>query len=207
MPWFLLPNSASKCQLQANYAGLRRIRKGGTQAIDHFLLLTAVVNSYLLFLYSNWPHEIVKTRSQVDFRTRLIESLLEAGKDALGPRKRSFSGVNQEAYEVPIHRHRQVKMATRSNCAACKGGRYQDRPLKRVALSEIAANSGRPSDRRTTWYGCKECHIHLCKNNGCFERYHQNSWNPPPFAYKYGSLIGSLSLWPVHLTRGARRGS
>jgi hypothetical protein len=131
-------------QLQGHNGGYRLIKRGGTQAIDQFLLLTALVNCYLLSLYSNWPGEErtkrQKYRSQTDFRIDLIEALFEAGKDAQVLGKRAFSYTNAEAYEVPLHQHEHVKMSTRRDCAACKGVTHADRPPKRVALGEIAAN-------------------------------------------------------------------
>ena len=162
-------------QLQGNNGDLRRIKRGGAQAVDQSLLLTVFVNIYLPSLYSEWPEEPPtqpKYRSQNDFRISLIEALFKAGQDAQVPRKRSYAGINMESYKVPVHQHRQIKMATRSNCVACKGGRHHDRPPKRVALAELAVQNGRTSTRVTSSYGCKECHVHLCRKGSCWERYH-----------------------------------
>lgn len=163
-------------QLQGQNAGLRRIKRGGAQAVDQFLLLTVLVNCYLLSLYAKWEGErTVKHRSQDDFRIKLVEALLAAGRDAKVQKKRVYPFTNAEALEVPLHRYQHVKMPTRKDCAACKGVRHHDRPPKRVALAEIAANSGGSSDRRTSYWGCKQCRVSLCKKGGCFERYHSNS--------------------------------
>ena len=162
-------------QLQGHNSGLRIIKRGGAQAVDQFLLLIVLVNCYLLSLYAKWEGEhTLKHRSQDDFRIKLVEALLATGKDAQVPRKRGYSHINAEALEVPVHRHQHVKMPTRKDCAACKGVRHHDRPPKRVALAEIAANSGRPSARRTSWYDYKQCGVSLCKEGGYFERYHRN---------------------------------
>jgi hypothetical protein len=158
-------------QLAGNNSGKRRIKRGGWQAIEQWLLVTVLVNSYLIALYSG-AEEGVKYESQDKFRLEIIEALLHLGKDAEVPRKRVFCHTNQEAFEVPIHRHQEVKMPTRKDCAACKGLRHWDRPPKRVALSEIAANTGRKSIRRSSWFGCKQCGVNLCNRYGCFERYH-----------------------------------
>ena len=137
------------------------------------MLVIVLVNSYLIAIYSG-AKEGVKYESQDKFRLEIIEALLRLGKDAGGPLKRLFSSTIQEALEVLLHRHQEVKMPTRKDCAACKGGRHWDRPPKRVALSEIAANKGRKCDRKTTIFGCKQCRVNLCNRNGCFDRYHSN---------------------------------
>jgi hypothetical protein len=43
--------------------------------------------------------------------------------------------------------YKQVKMAKRGYCVACKGMRYKDRLIKRVALSEMASNLSRESNK------------------------------------------------------------
>jgi hypothetical protein len=163
-------------QLQGQNGGLRRIKRGATQAVDQFLLQTVLVNCYLLSLYAKWEggERVVKHRSQDDFRINLVEALLAAKRNAKGPGKRVYPFTNSEGLEVPLHYHEHVKMPTRKDCYACKGVRHQDRPLKRVALGVIAANEGRSTQRRTSWYGYKQCKVALCKEGGCFERYHRN---------------------------------
>jgi hypothetical protein len=69
--------------------------------------------------------------------------------------------------------HEQVKMAKRGYCAACKGMRYRDRPIKRVALSEMASNLGRESSKHSSSFGCKQCDVHLCNYNSCFKRFYK----------------------------------
>jgi hypothetical protein len=76
---------------------------------------------------------------------------------------------------VPVQSHKLVKMAKRGVCVSYKGLRYRDRPRKRVALSEIAANQGKESVRHKPFYGCKQCNVHLCKNRGCFDIFHKES--------------------------------
>jgi hypothetical protein len=48
--------------------------------------------------------------------------------------------MNREAFEVPVYRYEHVKMPTKKNYTACKGVRFSNNPLKRVALAEIARN-------------------------------------------------------------------
>jgi hypothetical protein len=66
-----------------------------------------------------------------------------------------------------------VKIEKRGECVNCKGLRFGDRPKKRVALGEIAANQGRGSSRHESFYRCKQCDVHLCKNKGCFDVFHR----------------------------------
>jgi hypothetical protein len=58
---------------------------------------------------------------------------------------------------------------------SCKGLRFGDRPKKRQALAEIAANHGRESLIHDSIYGCKQCDVNLCKNSGCFDVFHRQS--------------------------------
>jgi hypothetical protein len=61
--------------------------------------------------------------------------------------KRRISRISQGASQVLVQLYTQVKMAKRGYCVACKGLRYGDRPIKRVALSEMASNLGRESSK------------------------------------------------------------
>jgi hypothetical protein len=68
--------------------------------------------------------------------------------------------------------HEQVKMAKRGYYAACKGMKYRDRPTKRVALSEMASNLSKESSKHQSTFRCKQCDVHLCKDNSCFGIFH-----------------------------------
>ena len=95
------------------------------------------------------------------------------GKDSEPCKKRRISVINQDATQEPVSSHMLVKMVKRGLCVNCKGLRFRDRPQKRVALAEIAANSRRDSLRHDSWYGCKQCDVHLCKERGCFDVFHK----------------------------------
>ena len=110
-------------QMQAHNSGQRRLRRGGGQAVEHFLLMTVLVNCYLLGLYSEWEGKKMP-RSQDNFRIQLGESLLILGKDAEVHKKRVYPHTDSEGLEVPLHLHQHVKMPTRKDCAACKGIRH-----------------------------------------------------------------------------------
>ena len=159
-------------QLQGHNAGLRRLRRGAIQALHQFMLLVVLSNCYLILCFSGHKGK-VNTRSQDDFRKKLVEALINMAKDAPGTRKRRNSNISKETFQVPVHKHKQIKMSTRSNCAACKGRRLHDHSRKRQALGEITANTGRTSTRSATFYGCKQCQVHLCDNNHCFIMYHR----------------------------------
>jgi hypothetical protein len=78
---------------------------------------------------------------------------------------------------VPVRSNELVKLSKIGKCVCCKGLRYGDWPEKRIALTQIAANQGRESVRKNSFYGYKQCHVHLCKNRGCFDVFHRRSEN------------------------------
>jgi hypothetical protein len=154
-------------QYQSSRSGLRRFKRGGYQAIDQWILEVILTNCLLIARKSGATY-----RNQHVFRIQLFESLLELGKGAPGARKRTVPHSKGEFIQVPLDQHHLEKMPTKRDCAYCKGGTAMDRPPKRVALAQIAANQGRQSIRRTSTFGCKICNIALCKNSSCFDRYH-----------------------------------
>ena len=159
--------------LTTQNAGLRHVERGGHQALEHWLLRTVLINCYLLALCSDVPEpREISFRSQQDFRRQLISSLLAMGRDSDIYPKRRISQISQGANYVPVQSHELVKMAKRGYCVACKGLRYGDRPRKRVALSEIASNRGRESSKHSSSFGCKQCDVHLCNYNSCFDIFH-----------------------------------
>jgi hypothetical protein len=72
-------------QLSATKAGLRRIRRGGWQALEQWLFRTVLVNSYLVALNAidGKRNRVINFRSQADFRLRIIDSLLKLEVDGL----------------------------------------------------------------------------------------------------------------------------
>ena len=164
--------------LTAQNAGLRGIRRGGHQALEHWLLRTVLVNCYLISLHSEvLEPRVLSFRSQREFREQLIEALLRKANrpctSSVISQKRRISIISQSCTNTPLNRHTQMKMQRIGLCVACKGLRAGDRPRKRTALATIAINMGRESKRSRSLYGCKECDVHLCNNNTCFSRFHQ----------------------------------
>jgi transposase IS4-like protein len=162
--------------LTAQNPGLRHVVRGGAQALEHWLLRTVLVNCYLLALCSDVPEpREINFRSQQDFRRQLVGALLAMGSDSDISPKRRIGRISQSADQAPVQSHERVKMEKRGECVNCKGLRFGDRPKKRVALGEIAANKGRKSSRHESFYGCKQCDVHLCKNRACFDVFHRES--------------------------------
>ena len=161
--------------LTAQNPGLRCVKRGGSQALEHWLLRTVLVNCYLLALCSDVPEpRQVSFRSQQDFRKQLIGSLLSMAKDTSICPKRRISRISEGVDQVPLQSHEQVKMGgKRGYCVVCKGLRFGDRPQKRVALGVIATNSGRKNSNHSSRVGCKQCDVFLCNNNSCFEVFHK----------------------------------
>jgi len=142
--------------LTAQNAGLRHVERGGHQALEHWLLRTVLINCYLLALCSDVPEpRQVSFRSQQDFRSQLIGSLLAMGKDSEICPKRRISQISQGADLVPVESHEQVRLSKNGRCVCCKGLRFTDRPKKRIALAQIGANQGRESLTHYTFFGYK----------------------------------------------------
>ena len=149
-------------------AGLRPIVRGGHQAIKHWLFRVALVNSYLLSLCSNIEsHREVNFWSQQDFRIQLVDVLLYMAKDARVSPKRRVSYISTDAETLPVIQHQLVRRQSRKDCVCCKGLRITDRPQKRIALGDIAANHKRESRRRSTNHYCKQCDVAICKKGMC----------------------------------------
>jgi hypothetical protein len=154
-------------------AGLRPIVRGGHQAIEHWLFRVALVNSYLLSLCSDIEtYREVNFRSQQDFRTQLVDALLHMAKDARVSPKRRVSHMSTDAETLPVIQHQLVRRQGRKDCVCCKGLRITDRPQKRIALGDIAANQGRESKRRQTDHYCKQCDVAICRKGMCWRIYH-----------------------------------
>jgi hypothetical protein len=154
-------------------AGLRQIVRGGHQAIEHWLFRVALVNSYLLSLCSDLEGQReVNFRSQQDFRTQLVDALLHMAKNAQVSPKRRISHMSTDAETFPVRQHQMVRRQGRKDCVCCKGLRIGDRPQKRMALGDIAANQKRESKRSQTDHYCKQCDVAICRKGMCWRRYH-----------------------------------
>jgi hypothetical protein len=84
--------------LTAQNPGFRPVRRGGSQALEHWLLRTVLVNCYLLALCSDVPEpRQVSFRSQQDFRKQLIGSLLSMSRETSISPKRRISRISEGA--------------------------------------------------------------------------------------------------------------
>ena len=196
-------------QLTAQNAGLRRVVRGGHQALEHWLLRVVSINCCVLFqqlrlIGLGRP----KLRSQREFRISIIEGLIVLGRSTYRSPKRRVSLMSQDADNIPLPSHQMVKRETRGQCIACKGGRFSDRPKKRVALKAIAANTGRDYAINLSSYGCKQCDVWLCKKRSCFDVFHRNEENWPLCTKNPDVLIGqngSLRVRTVQCKPGSSR--
>lgn len=68
--------------LSAMIAGLRRIKRGAWQALEHWLLQVVLVNTYVIAQIWRRENDLPKLRSQVVWREAIVEGLLEAAKEA-----------------------------------------------------------------------------------------------------------------------------
>lgn len=161
--------------LTSQNPGLRPIKRGGHQAIEHWLLRIVLINCYLIAKRSDIPPpRSINFRSQMDFRSQLVTSLLLLGEEQYRNPKKRVGIVDSTADKLDPAFHQQVRMDKRGVCINCRGGRFSDRPRKRIALAEIAVNNNRQTQNRKSIFGCKECNIHLCQDRSCFAEFHNN---------------------------------
>lgn len=160
-------------QLAAMNAGLRNVRRGGWQAIEHWLLRVVLCNCFLLAWWAgpDGPREI-NFRSQKDFRHQLIDSLLSMSKDISRSKKRRISHINIDSDTLPSIEHERIKTGHQRQCAAHGGLRLSDKPQKRQALAEIASSNNRPYIARRSIFGCRQCGVALCPKGVCWTQYH-----------------------------------
>ena len=162
-------------QYAGSNGGKRRIRRGAWQALDQWLLITVLVNTYLVSFYSDIDGERpINFRSQRDFRIQIIEGLLAMGKDDMGIKRAPKASINTSIQGIQNIPHHRVKRRARKDCAACKGYTYWNRPQRGPPLALKRANQKQEITRRSTIYGCKECDVALCRKGSCFDRYHDN---------------------------------
>jgi hypothetical protein len=90
------------------------VRRGGHQALEHWLLRTVLVNCYLLSHYSDIPKpREVCFRSQQDVRKQIIRGLLAKGRDGDIYLKRRIAYISHKAEYTLVNSHKQVKMASK----------------------------------------------------------------------------------------------
>lgn len=166
--------------LCAMNSGLRQVRRGVSQAIDHWLLRVVLVNTYVIGQVWLREEEKPMLRSQIDWRQDIIEGLLEASakaakntplhpKASISHRKRPFEDAPRCNTPDPM------KLEKALRCKACLGLRQDDRPLKRQALAPLATANGRTSTRHETYYCCRKCRVPLCTGQrDCMNRWHRN---------------------------------
>jgi hypothetical protein len=112
-------------QLASLNSSKRRIKRGTWQALDQWLLITVLVNCYLVTFYSDVKKERqIKFRLQRDFCIQIINALLVIGKDLSVPKKRRFAYNNCDENKVPVIHHYRIKRSTRKDCAACREETY-----------------------------------------------------------------------------------
>jgi hypothetical protein len=156
-------------QLSAGNGGLRRIKRGGWQAIEHWLLRTVLVNAYKLHVHSPKQPPDKKPMTQVNFRQLIIDGLLEEFGHITVSRKRQRGHMNPRDEVLAPELHTQERRSKRGDCRFCKGQHYG---IKREILGSISNDIASARKRTTVIWGCKECDIPLCKRSRCFERYH-----------------------------------
>ena len=164
--------------LCAMNSGLRQVRRGVWQALEHWLLRLVLVNTYVIGQVWLREEDRPKLRSQVEWRHSIIEGLLAASE-------RAAKDTPIHLKETISHRKRPLDNAFRCNtpivvitskpkeCKYCRGVRQDDRPLKRRALGELASTNKRTNTRHESIYSCKTCNTALCTGKrDCMRKWH-----------------------------------
>jgi hypothetical protein len=167
-------------QLTAINAGIRPVKRGAWQALEHWLLRVILVNTYVILQRSRKHTDLTLMRSQQEHRLRIIRGLIDLAKATKSDnpicKKRRISQANPEAIPSAIEHHH-IKSDVRRGCVYCKGKRRGDQYFKRRALGPLDPNAVHSKRRegRSSWK-CLECDEALCnpRYRDCFERYHQN---------------------------------
>ena len=146
-------------------------RRGGHQALFTWLFDTVLVNSYLLS-YHSAVSEKEKFINQTIFRTAIIKECFTIARQSHIKRKRTaIADVPNKDIEKE---HSLKRREIRQDCVVCKKEGIPTK--KRRILGEISANtqsnSVQKGCRRTTAFGCEVCDVPLCKDNGCWQRFH-----------------------------------
>jgi hypothetical protein len=98
------------------------VRRGGHQALEHWLLRTVLINCYLLALCSDIPEpRQVSFRSQQDFRRQLIGTLVAKSRASEVCPKRRILHISQGAGDVPPREHELVKLGKKREVCVLSG--------------------------------------------------------------------------------------
>jgi hypothetical protein len=103
----------------------QRIKRGTWQALDQWLLITVLVNYYLVTFYFNIEKERqIKFCLQRDFCIQIINAFLTIEKDPFVPKKRRFAYNNCDKKKVSVIYYYRIKRSTQKDCAAYKEETY-----------------------------------------------------------------------------------
>lgn len=157
-------------QLASSMPGARRQRRGGHQALEQWLLVTALVNCYRIHCEVTKANPPMKTLKHHKFREELAEAIV--GRFGPLAKGRKLKRTREDPIEVvePPSSHHFVHMGKKADCRACKG---QSFGTKRQVLGERSGNFRQAGVRHESRWGCRECGINLCNNNKCFNSYHR----------------------------------
>jgi hypothetical protein len=142
-------------QLAANNTRLRLCRRGGWQAIEHWLLRIVLVNCYIIAYWAGSKDtRSINFRSQVNFRSQLIDLFLFISKDLPRSNKKRISYISYYTNDLLISEYQKKHIEKRRQYVICKGLRLSDRPQKRIILGEIVCNKNRPSKTKNVEWAC-----------------------------------------------------
>ncbi|XP_062614645.1 piggyBac transposable element-derived protein 4-like [Saccostrea cucullata] len=144
-------------QIVQYYEVLRKCVKWWKKLFLHLFNLL-LVNAYIL--YRKYGGNI-KKKSHLDFRVKLVKSLLESAPNAPRP---SRGGRKSENIDRLTGRHfiQNIKP---------KEGAKRKNPMRDCIVCNLPVNERQGNKRKQTTFECRQCSVPLCLPN-CFERYH-----------------------------------
>ena len=170
-------NGVDQADQLRSYYSTQRIQLRTWKPLWHFLLDTAVVNTYKIAnqtcrqsFTKSWD-----SSSHKKFRIRLATQLFEHSERLSQQQKKS---PLRAIYSIEDHQAQKTQLARLGKqqlCHACvQAGRRvmaTNRRKKRKPLGQLSKNTVRRSEYRKTIYGCSLCSVPLCKTGLCWEEH------------------------------------
>ena len=134
------------------------------------ILDASIANVLYLYRLKGFTEADISHR---DLQTTIALQLLRNPACVLRNREPQGFTLGLQPYRIPKPQHDWCKPGKRGECEQCKTPTFKTgRPKKayRAPLQEISTNRRLRNPRSS--YKCKQCDVWLCRNSGCWSRYH-----------------------------------